>query len=145
MSQRFTLEIQTKIHPETNTSLNGLYQSSGNFCTQCEAHGFRQITYYLDRPDVLSVFTTHIEAAFDKYPVLLSNGNLTEYSKGRATWHDPTPKRHLKINCHFYQRLKCFDKNQSLMRQLFHARLNENLTQLYELNNLLWWQVILLF
>jgi aminopeptidase N len=69
MSQRFTLEIQTKIHPETNTSLNGLYQSSGNFCTQCEAHGFRQITYYLDRPDVLSVFTTHIEAAFDKYPV----------------------------------------------------------------------------
>lgn len=92
MSQRFTLEIQTKIHPETNTSLNGLYQSSGNFCTQCEAHGFRQITYYLDRPDVLSVFTTHIEAAFDKYPVLLSNGNLTECSNGVATWYDPVPK-----------------------------------------------------
>ena len=89
---RFTLEVKTRIHPESNTSLNGLYQSSGNFCTQCEAHGFRQITYYLDRPDVLSVFTTHIEAAHDKYPVLLSNGNLIEHSKGKATWHDPTPK-----------------------------------------------------
>ncbi len=90
--QRFILEIQTKIHPETNTSLNGLYQSSDNFCTQCEAHGFRQITYYLDRPDVLSVFTTHIEATHDKYPVLLSNGNLIAHSNGTATWHDPAPK-----------------------------------------------------
>lgn len=92
MSQRFTLEIRTKIHPETNTSLNALYQASGNFCSQCEAHGFRQITYYLDRPDVLSVFTTHIEAAHDKYPILLSNGNLIAHSNGMATWHDPTPK-----------------------------------------------------
>lgn len=92
LSERFILEVKTRIHPETNTSLNGLYQSSGNFCSQCEAHGFRQITYYLDRPDVLSIFTTHIEAAHNKYPVLLSNGNLIKHSKGRATWHDPIPK-----------------------------------------------------
>ncbi|BBB22513.1 aminopeptidase N [Abyssogena phaseoliformis symbiont OG214] len=86
------LEIKNRIHPEKNTSLNGLYQSSGNFCTQCEAHGFRQITYYLDRPDVLSVFTTHIKADKQKYPVLLSNGNLIEQPNGGTTWHDPTPK-----------------------------------------------------
>lgn len=92
LPKRFTLEVQNKIHPETNTSLNGLYQSSGNFCTQCEAHGFRQITYYLDRPDVLSVFTTHIKADHDKYPVLLSNGNLIRQSNGKATWHDPISK-----------------------------------------------------
>ena len=92
LPEKFILEIQNKIHPETNTSLNGLYQSSGNFCTQCEAHGFRQITYYLDRPDVLSVFTTHISADFEKYPILLSNGNLLKQSKGRATWFDPAPK-----------------------------------------------------
>ncbi len=88
----FILEIKTRIHPETNTSLNGLYRSSGNFCTQCEAHGFRQITYYLDRPDVLSVFTTHIEANHQQYPILLSNGNLVTQSNGVATWHDPAPK-----------------------------------------------------
>jgi aminopeptidase N len=87
----FILEIKTRIHPETNTSLNGLYRSSGNFCTQCEAHGFRQITYYLDRPDVLSVFTTHIEANHQQYPILLSNGNLVTQSNGVATWHDPAP------------------------------------------------------
>ncbi len=92
LPEKFLLEIQTKIHPEANTSLNGLYQSSGNFCTQCEAHGFRQITYYLDRPDVLSVFTTHIIADHDKYPILLSNGNLVSQSNGKATWHDPSPK-----------------------------------------------------
>jgi len=88
----FILKIVNRIHPQTNTSLNGLYQSSGNFCTQCEAHGFRQITYYLDRPDVLSVFTTHISADKAKYPVLLSNGNLVEQSSKITTWHDPTPK-----------------------------------------------------
>ncbi|MBE8190478.1 MAG: aminopeptidase N [Candidatus Thioglobus sp.] len=88
----FVLEITTKIHPETNTSLNGLYKTSGNFCTQCEAHGFRQITYYLDRPDVLSVFTTRITADFKRYPILLSNGNLLENQPGTATWFDPHPK-----------------------------------------------------
>ena len=92
LKDEFVLEIVNCIHPEVNTSLNGLYQSSGNFCTQCEAHGFRQITYYLDRPDVLSVFTTHITADKQKYPVLLSNGNLTESSANTVTWHDPTSK-----------------------------------------------------
>jgi len=92
LKDEFVLEVVNRIHPETNTSLNGLYQSSGNFCTQCEAHGFRQITYYLDRPDVLSVFTTHIIADKDKYPVLLSNGNLIKESAGKVTWHDPTSK-----------------------------------------------------
>jgi len=92
LPERFVLEIENRIHPETNTSLNGLYQSSGNFCTQCEAEGFRQITYYLDRPDVLSVFTTRITANRDQYPVLLSNGNLIEESENHVLWHDPAPK-----------------------------------------------------
>ena len=90
--KNFVLEVKVKIHPESKTDLNGLYQSSGNFCTQCEAMGFRQITYYLDRPDVLSVFTTKINADRDQYPVLLSNGNLIEESKNYSTWHDPAPK-----------------------------------------------------
>ena len=88
----FVLEVKVKIHPESKTDLNGLYQSSGNFCTQCEAMGFRQITYYLDRPDVLSVFTTTINANRDQYPVLLSNGNLIKESKEYSIWHDPAPK-----------------------------------------------------
>jgi aminopeptidase N, Escherichia coli type len=92
LSDEFVLEITTRIHPEKNTSLNGLYQSSGNFCTQCEAHGFRQITYYLDRPDVLSVFTTHIKADPKHYPILLSNGNLISNKLGEVTWHDPSLK-----------------------------------------------------
>ncbi len=69
-----------------------MYQSSGNFCTQCEAHGFRQITYYLDRPDVLSVFTVHIKADHKRYPILLSNGNLISSKPGEVTWHDPSLK-----------------------------------------------------
>ena len=89
---KFVLEVKVKIHPESKTDLNGLYQSSGNFCTQCEAMGFRQITYYLDRPDVLSVFTTKINANRNHYPVLLSNGNLIEDSKNFSIWHDPAPK-----------------------------------------------------
>ncbi len=88
----FVLEVQVKIHPESKTDLNGLYQSSGNYCTQCEAMGFRQITYYLDRPDVLSIFTTKINANRERYPVLLSNGNLIEETSSHATWHDPAPK-----------------------------------------------------
>jgi len=90
--ENFVLEIEVRIHPESKTDLNGLYQSSGNFCTQCEAMGFRQITYYLDRPDVLSVFTTKIIANRDHYPVLLSNGNQIEDSKTHSIWHDPAPK-----------------------------------------------------
>ena len=88
----FVLEVKVRIHPESKTDLNGLYQSSGNFCTQCEAMGFRQITYYLDRPDVLSVFTTKINANREHYPVLLSNGNLIEETNNQAIWHDPAPK-----------------------------------------------------
>jgi aminopeptidase N len=88
----FNLEVQVRIHPESKTDLNGLYQSSGNFCTQCEAMGFRQITYYLDRPDVLSVFTTKITANRSNYPVLLSNGNLVNETSTQVIWHDPAPK-----------------------------------------------------
>ena len=93
----FVFECRTRIHPETNTSLEGLYKSRVMFCTQCEAEGFRKITYYLDRPDVLSVFTTRIEADKNLYPVLLSNGNEMEQGDlgaGRhyAVWHDPFRK-----------------------------------------------------
>jgi len=92
-----SLEIHTWIKPQENKRLEGLYKSSTMFCTQCEAEGFRRITYYLDRPDVLSVFTTRIEADKTLYPNLLSNGNKVdagELSDGRhyATWHDPFPK-----------------------------------------------------
>lgn len=92
LPEEFVLEIKNKIHPEKNTSFIGLYKSNGNFCSQCEAQGFRKITYYLDRPDVLSVFTTTINANRKKYPVLLSNGNLIKDSNKSVIWHDPAPK-----------------------------------------------------
>ena len=93
----FTLEVETLIHPETNTSLEGLYKSGANFCTQCEAEGFRKITWYPDRPDVLARFTTTVVADRERYPVLLSNGNDVargESDDGRhfVTWEDPFPK-----------------------------------------------------
>ena len=93
----FTLEIETLVDPQANTQLSGLYRSSGNYCTQCEAEGFRRITYYPDRPDVMAVYTTRIEADRSEAPVLLANGNLTESGElpgGRhfAVWHDPWPK-----------------------------------------------------
>ena len=93
----FTLEIETFIKPQENFSLEGLYKSSGNYCTQCEAEGFRKITYFLDRPDVMALFTTTLIADKEKYPVLLSNGNPVEsgdYDDGRhwARWHDPFKK-----------------------------------------------------
>ena len=93
----FTLTVETLIDPTANTQLMGLYRSSGNYCTQCEAEGFRRITYFLDRPDVLAVYTTRIEAKKDDAPILLANGNLTEsgdLSDGRhyAVWKDPFPK-----------------------------------------------------
>ena len=94
----FTLEIVTELDPTANTKLMGLYRTSGTWCTQCEAEGFRRITYFLDRPDVLAVYTTRIEAAKDAAPVLLSNGNLTESGdiagsdRHFAVWHDPFPK-----------------------------------------------------
>ena len=93
----FKLEIETSISPETNTELSGLYISSNRFCTQCEAEGFRRITYYPDRPDVLAPFFVRIEADKAKYPYLLSNGNPTasgDLGDGRhfAEWTDPHPK-----------------------------------------------------
>ncbi len=93
----FTLLMTTQINPKENTSLEGLYLSKGMFCTQCEAEGFRKITYYLDRPDVMSIFTTTVRADKEAYPILLSNGNLVdqgELDDGRhwATWHDPFKK-----------------------------------------------------
>ena len=94
---RFTLEIVTEIAPAKNTLLSGLYTSKGMFCTQCEAEGFRRITYFLDRPDVLAVYTTRLEADKKLYPVLLSNGNPVErgdLAGGRhyVVWKDPFPK-----------------------------------------------------
>lgn len=93
----FTLEIVTEIYPQNNSSLEGLYKSSGNFCTQCEAEGFRKITYYQDRPDVMAKYTCRIEADKTLYPVLLSNGNLIEHGdledgKHYALWEDPFKK-----------------------------------------------------
>ena len=95
----FVLEISNHINPTTNTALSGLYKSKTMLCTQCEAEGFRRITWFLDRPDVMSVFNVTIVADKDKYPVLLSNGNCTGRSnnvlgtnKHSTSWHDPFPK-----------------------------------------------------
>jgi aminopeptidase N len=95
--EKFVLDVVTEIAPAENTRLSGLYTAKGLFCTQCEAEGFRRITYFLDRPDVLAVYTTRIEADKTLYPVLLSNGNLMEsgdLANGRhfAVWNDPFPK-----------------------------------------------------
>lgn len=92
-----TAEIVTRIAPEKNTALSGLYTSRGGFFTQCEAEGFRRITWFPDRPDVMARFTVTLEAVKAKYPVLLSNGNLVgqgELPDGRhfARWEDPFPK-----------------------------------------------------
>ena len=96
-SRRFSLTIVTRLDPAANTKLMGLYRSSGNYCTQCEAEGFRRITYFLDRPDIMSVYTTRIVAKKSEAPILLGNGNPVE--KGDldngwhyAVWHDPHPK-----------------------------------------------------
>ena len=93
----FVLETEVEIDPEGNKALEGLYMSAGNLCTQCEAEGFRKITYYPDRPDVLARYTVRIEADQGAYPRLLSNGNLIESGPldgGRhyAVWNDPFPK-----------------------------------------------------
>jgi len=93
----FTLTIETIVDPSANTQLMGLYRSNNTYCTQCEAEGFRRITYFPDRPDVMAVYTTRIEADRAQAPVLLANGNLIESGDlpgGRhyAVWHDPFPK-----------------------------------------------------
>ncbi|QBF31280.1 aminopeptidase N [Thalassococcus sp. S3] len=85
----FVWEAEVEISPQTNTALEGLYMSNGMYSTQCEAEGFRKITYYPDRPDVMSVFTVEIKGDL---PVLLSNGNPVTREDGRAVWHDPWPK-----------------------------------------------------
>ncbi|MCW5613047.1 MAG: aminopeptidase N [Rubrivivax sp.] len=96
-AERFVLEIRNTCAPERNTALSGLYTSGGGFFTQCEAEGFRRITWFLDRPDVMAVYTVTLRADRTKYPVLLSNGNLVAeglLDGGRhfAKWHDPFPK-----------------------------------------------------
>lgn len=96
-AEQFELTIKTRLNPAENTSLQGLYQSGEGLCTQCEAEGFRQITYMLDRPDVLARYTTKITADKSKYPYLLSNGNKIaqgELDDGRhwVEWQDPFPK-----------------------------------------------------
>ena len=93
----FVLETETLLDPAGNSQLVGLYRSGSAYCTQCEAEGFRRITYFLDRPDVLSIYTTRIEAERGDAPVLLGNGNLQSHGacgEGRhyAVWHDPYPK-----------------------------------------------------
>ncbi|MEL0036989.1 MAG: M1 family aminopeptidase, partial [Gammaproteobacteria bacterium] len=94
---KFTLDIQNRIYPAKNTSLNGLYQSNHKYCTQCEAEGFRRITYFPDRPDVLTKYSVTIEAKQEGFPYLLSNGELTsseslDNGRHKANWHDPHPK-----------------------------------------------------
>ena len=96
-NRAFTLEIETLVDPTANSQLSGLYRSSGTYCTQCEAEGFRRITYFPDRPDVMAIYTTRIEADKVEAPVLLSNGNLIESGDlpgGRhfTVWNDPHPK-----------------------------------------------------
>ena len=94
----FELEIETIVDPTGNTQLMGLYRAGTTYCTQCEAEGFRRITYFLDRPDVMAVYTTRIEAEKNEAPVLLANGNLIAQgevpgtTRHFAVWHDPFPK-----------------------------------------------------
>ncbi len=93
----FTLEVVTEIYPEKNTELEGLYHSGGTYCTQCEAQGFRKITYYPDRPDVMATFKVTVEADKEACPVLLSNGNKIDEGDAKdgrhfTVWEDPTPK-----------------------------------------------------
>jgi aminopeptidase N len=94
----FTLTLETEVNPTANTKLMGLYRSNGVYCTQCEAEGFRRMTYFIDRPDVMSVYTTRLEADLDEAPLLLGNGNPLEAgaidgtARHYAVWHDPFPK-----------------------------------------------------
>ncbi len=97
LPDEFTLQVETQINPSENHALEGLYLSNGVYCTQCEAEGFRRITYFLDRPDVLAVYTVTVHGEKQRFPTLLSNGNPID--KGESgdgthwvTWHDPHPK-----------------------------------------------------
>ena len=94
--ETFSLTSVVLIEPEKNTALDGLYRSNGMYCTQCEAEGFRRITFFPDRPDVLARFTTTVRADKKRYPLLLSNGNPVdqgeEGDRHWVTWEDPFPK-----------------------------------------------------
>ena len=97
VGDQFTFAATVEISPETNTSLEGLYRSRTIYCTQCEAEGFRKITFFTDRPDVLSTYRVSVEADRGECPILLSNGNLVEEvdldnGRHRAVWQDPHPK-----------------------------------------------------
>lgn len=97
LPEKFDLEIETLIQPDQNTALEGLYHSGSLLCTQCEAEGFRRITYYMDRPDVMAVFTVSIVGDKQQWPIMLSNGNMEDqgqFEDGRhwTRWHDPHPK-----------------------------------------------------
>ncbi|NOQ93396.1 MAG: aminopeptidase N, partial [Methylophaga sp.] len=97
LPDQFELEIETRVEPDKNTALEGLYHSGSLLCTQCEAEGFRRITYYLDRPDVMAVFTVSLVADKAQWPIMLANGNMEEqgqFDDGRhwTRWHDPHPK-----------------------------------------------------
>ncbi|MBM93470.1 MAG: aminopeptidase N [Legionellales bacterium] len=97
LPEQFVLETIVEISPSANLTLSGLYLSKGNYCTQCESEGFRRITYFVDRPDVMSVYTCTITADYDQSPVILSNGNRIDSGQlpgGRhwVTWHDPSKK-----------------------------------------------------
>lgn len=97
LPDKFELEIETRIAPDKNTALEGLYHSGSLLCTQCEAEGFRRITYYPDRPDVMAVFTVSLVANKALWPIMLANGNMEEqgqFDDGRhwTRWHDPHPK-----------------------------------------------------
>jgi len=130
--KKFHVSIETRINPEANTKLMGLYRSNRIYCTQCEADGFRRITYFPDRPDVLAVYTVRIEADKADCPVILCNGNPVK--KGRlangrhfAVWHDPHPKPSYlfglvagdlgSINSHWLLTLSTFPK----LFHLFHC------------------------
>ena len=146
--EQFELKTEVLIYPQNNTALEGLYKSGDMYCTQCEAEGFRKITWYLDRPDVMSVFTTTIVADRTKYPVLLSNGNPVERVELDAglqsvTWHDPFPKPSYlfalvagdlldvqdsyttasgkKVDLHIYVEPENIDKCDHAMRSLQHS------------------------
>ncbi len=99
----FSLEIETELNPAANTQLMGLYRSGSAYCTQCEAEGFRRITYFLDRPDVLSVYSVRLEAERAEAPVLLANGNriaagaIEGTTRHFAVWHDPFPEALLSL------------------------------------------------
>src|SRR5437588_4349943 len=97
VGERATVETEVVIHPAANTKLMGLYASNGMLCTQCEAEGFRRITFFPDRPDVLSEYHVRMEGDAKLFPVLLSNGNRVAAGEGDdgthwAAWHDPWPK-----------------------------------------------------